>query len=89
MKKQKENSLGNITWPEMGKQNVQAKEVNYCENWRCKRVNLSLIFITVTLFTVANEKWSSIELYQTSLFQSKRVRVRSGYEISYAKDIST
>ena len=25
--KQKENSLENITWPEMGKQNVQAKEV--------------------------------------------------------------
>ena len=28
MKKQKENSLGKITWSEMGKQNVQAKEVN-------------------------------------------------------------
>ena len=27
MKKQKENSLGNITWSEMGKQNAQAKEV--------------------------------------------------------------
>ena len=27
MKKQKENSLGNITWSEMGKQNVQTKEV--------------------------------------------------------------
>ena len=27
MKKQKENSLENITWSEMGKQNVQAKEV--------------------------------------------------------------
>ena len=24
---QKENSLGNITWSEMGKQNVQAKEI--------------------------------------------------------------
>ena len=30
MKKQKENSLENITWCEMGKQKVQAKEVNYC-----------------------------------------------------------
>ena len=29
MKKQKENSLENITWSEMGKQNVQAKEVYY------------------------------------------------------------
>ena len=28
MKKQKENSLGNITWSEMGKQNIQAKEVH-------------------------------------------------------------
>ena len=27
MKKQKENSLENIMWSEMGKQNVQAKEV--------------------------------------------------------------
>ena len=27
MKKQKENSLENITWSEMGQQNVQAKEV--------------------------------------------------------------
>ena len=27
MKKQNENSLENITWSEMGKQNVQAKEV--------------------------------------------------------------
>ena len=27
MKKQKENSLENITWSEMGKQNVQAKKV--------------------------------------------------------------
>ena len=27
MKKQKENSLENITWSEMGKQNGQAKEV--------------------------------------------------------------
>ena len=27
MKKQKENSPENITWSEMGKQNVQAKEV--------------------------------------------------------------
>ena len=27
--KQKENSLGNITWSEMGKQNVQAKEVHW------------------------------------------------------------
>ena len=27
MKKQKENSHEGITWPEMGKQNVQAKEV--------------------------------------------------------------
>ena len=31
MKKQKENSLENITWSEMGKQNVQAKEVYYAE----------------------------------------------------------
>ena len=30
MKKQKENSLENITWSEMGKQNVQAKEVYCC-----------------------------------------------------------
>ena len=29
MKKQKENSLENITWSEMGKQNVQAKEVYF------------------------------------------------------------
>ena len=28
MKKQKESSLENITWSKMGKQNVQAKEVN-------------------------------------------------------------
>ena len=28
-KKQKENSIENITWSEMGKQNVKAKEV-YC-----------------------------------------------------------
>ena len=28
MKKQKENSLKNITWSEMGKQNIQAKQVN-------------------------------------------------------------
>ena len=27
-KKQKKNSLRNITWSEMGKQNVQAKEVH-------------------------------------------------------------
>ena len=31
MKKQKENSHEGITGPEMGKQNVQAKEV-YCQN---------------------------------------------------------
>ena len=31
MKKQKENSHEGITWSEMGKQNVQAKEV-YCES---------------------------------------------------------
>ena len=29
MKKQKENSHEGITWSEMGKQNVQAKEVYY------------------------------------------------------------
>ena len=29
--KQKENSLENITWSEMGKQNVQAKEVYYAQ----------------------------------------------------------
>ena len=32
MKKQKENSLENITWSEMGKQNVQAKEVYSCDS---------------------------------------------------------
>ena len=31
MKKQKGNSLGNITWSEMGKQNVQGNEVNYTD----------------------------------------------------------
>ena len=30
-KKQRDNSLENITWSEMGKQNVQAKGVNYCQ----------------------------------------------------------
>ena len=29
MKKLKENSLRKITWSEMGKQNVRAKEVNF------------------------------------------------------------
>ena len=29
MKIQKEHSLGNVTWSEMGKQNVQAKEVHW------------------------------------------------------------
>ena len=33
MKKQKENSHEGITWSEMGKQNVQAKEV-CCLNWK-------------------------------------------------------
>ena len=31
LKKQEENSLENITWFEMGKQNVQAKEVSFVE----------------------------------------------------------
>ena len=31
MKNQKENSLGNITLSEMGKQNIQAKEVYWGE----------------------------------------------------------
>ena len=31
MKKQKENSLEGITWSEMGKQNVQAKEVYWLQ----------------------------------------------------------
>ena len=39
MKKQKENSLGNITRSEMGKQNVQAKEVYYEEKPNCFRPN--------------------------------------------------
>ena len=36
MKRQKENSHEGITWSEMGKQNVQAKEV-YLHNNRTKR----------------------------------------------------
>ena len=32
MKKQKENSREGITWSEMGKQNVQAEKVYYCQS---------------------------------------------------------
>ena len=32
-KKQKENSLENITWSEMGKQNLQVEEVNCVKCW--------------------------------------------------------
>ena len=39
MEKQKENSLGNITWSEMGKQNVQAKEVQWTFTQRCRYEN--------------------------------------------------
>ena len=35
MKKQKENSYEGITWSEMGKQNVQAKEVYLICNFNC------------------------------------------------------
>ena len=34
MKKQKENSHEGITWSEMGKQNIQAKEVYYRTKWK-------------------------------------------------------
>ena len=29
MKRQKANSLGNITWSELGKQNIKAKKVDF------------------------------------------------------------
>ena len=35
MKKQKENSVENITWTEMRKQSVQAKEVNWPKKVTC------------------------------------------------------
>ena len=38
MKKQKENSLENITWSEMEKQNVQAKEVYFRTAWSAKLI---------------------------------------------------
>ena len=43
MKKQKENSLENIAWSEMGKQNVQAKEVYFQESNNEKPWNMQSI----------------------------------------------
>ena len=42
MKTQKENSLGNITWSEMGKQNMQAKKVYF--------LSTKVSFIPVSIF---------------------------------------
>ena len=45
MNKQKENSLGVITWSEMGKQNVKAKEVNLFHGPMFGKIKTKLLLI--------------------------------------------
>ena len=83
MKKQKANSLENITWSELGKQNIQGKKVYYYQALSLVLITQSktfpLVFLLDPKSTTCLPSWRQFIVYLLSwrkVQRSKRMQTR-------------